>query len=234
MICKSMSYEPKEVSWDGSDIGPIDNSIILHKKFEYNTNIDFVVDDSGKSKLVKVKIIKYKNDLPFIIDEMKYFFNIKQTGKHKGTYKNEPCIIVYVNGDITLDTYLTEVPFNRLSEDFITQVRNIYIFRWFMCLTCNFSTIIDVRNEDGHDFPICYREGSCSFSIDNNKSKISKTIIKKWFKNDYILLDDCMKAFVYDKDANLIKFKLLEIIKKYDRNLIYLSNAVFDRLIQMS
>lgn len=231
---KTMSLEPKKVVWDGSDIGSIDNSIILHKKFEYNTNFEFLVEEFGKVKTIKVKIVKYKNDLPFIIEEMKEFFNIRQTGKHKGRYKNEPCIIVYVNGDIPLDTYLTTVPFNNLSEEFIHQVRNIYIFRWFMCLTCNFTTIIDVRFEDGHTSPICYREGTCSFSIDNSKSKISKIVVKKWFNNNLILLDDYMKAFVEDKDINLIKFKLLEIIKKYDRNLIYLSNAVFDRLIQMT
>lgn len=227
-----MSIEPKKVSWDGTDIGSIDNSLSLNKKFEYEEQMSMWIDDDGMHKLWQVRIIKFKNDVPLILEEMKEYFGLERTGKHKGTYKGVECIIIDAEGDISLDLYLRNCIKNKkLPDTFIEKVRRIYVLRWVMCMTCNYETIIDIRTVGYKMYPVCYQEQNCVLNTEINKAKIPEKVIRKWFDNDYVIFDNYKIDFLKGKTPEQIKFKLMDIIKKYDPKLIPWTNNVYERVL---
>ena len=114
---------------------------------------------------------------------------------------------------------------------FISELRKIFAFRWLMCLNCNFENTIEVRTGTGINHPISCRENTFNYDAMSLSTRIPKTIIKTWFDGDDALLDKIITDMVKGKDASMLRFKIQEIIMKFDKHLISWNNGIFDKIL---
>jgi len=229
-----IKMKPIQLKWDGSDIGAIDENIYDCKQFDNDHVLTLWYQNSkGEFKLSQVKILKYKNEIPIIIDECKPLFGLKKVGKHKAILKDNPIILVRYQGDVSLSRYFKDmgITYKKAGEPFIHELRKIFIFRWFMCLVNNFENIIEVRTGTAMNHPISYKENSFNYDSTSFSTRIPKTIIKKWFNNDELLVDTMITEFIKEKDISILRFEIQKIIMKFDKNLISWNNGIFERFI---
>jgi hypothetical protein len=234
---EEMDKIPIKFTWDGTDIGPIDKSIYSCVKSE-DDHILYIWtrNQKGEHKLIPVKILKYKNDIPIIIDECKPLFGIKKVGKHKATLKSFPVILIRYQGDISLKRYLSDTMMtpDKTGKYFIEEIRKVFAFRWLLCLNNNFENTIEVRTGAGINYPISCRENTFNYDSSSVSTRIPKTIIHTWFENKEELLDKTISSLVKDKDLSVLRFEIQKIIKKFDKQLISWNNGIFEKLLEAS
>jgi len=220
------------LKWDNSDIGSIDDSIVFYRK-EYNDDLLYVWERlNGKLQLTPIRILKYKDDIPFIVEEFKRIFNIPATGKHKALIKNEPCIITSYQNDIPYEEYFEthSIPF--ISDSLKRKIQELYIFRYLVCLNCNYENRIEIRQPTIYDvFPISCREIKFSLFSDDNACRLPNNVVKDWFDNDHYKVITIAKEMIEDFDITMLKFKMGDIIRKYNNGkYIHWVNTIYDRL----
>jgi hypothetical protein len=222
------------IAWDGSDIGAIDKYIYQCQKLEDDHILTLItLNSKGVVKFVHAKILKYKNEVPFIIDECKPLFGLQKIGKHKATLKDVKVVLVRFQGDVSIKKYVKDTGLNptKTGTYFISELRKIFAFRWIMCLTCNFENTIEVRTGTGINHPISCRENNFKYDSMSLSTRIPKTIIKTWFDDDDALLDKIITDMVKGKDVSMLRFKIQEIIMKFDKHLISWNNGIFDKIL---
>jgi hypothetical protein len=231
------------LKWDGTDIGDITEYVLSHKKIEYGNCIDIwtrvtKVKKSGEqtevNKLLPVKILKFKNEIPLISDEFKSLFKVPQTGMHKATFSGTECIIQRTIDDIPLDKYLEKTPKNKITPLFYSEIRKIFAFRWLMCLNCNYENKLDVRVDGGSAFPISCKETTFSLDGDKNACRIPKNVLKEWFENKEEIFQDTVKELLNDRDPNYLKIEIVKIINKYSNKYIGWANSIYNKVIQFT
>ena len=113
-------------------------------------------------------------------------------------------------------------------------MRNIFAFRYLVCLNCNFENKIDVRPGNDNPFPISCRETAFSLDNESNTSRIPKSIIKRWFNGSDEILTDTAKELIADRDITFIKFKIQDIINTYEsgRHMGW-CNSVYDKMLMV-
>jgi hypothetical protein len=229
-----MDKTPIKFTWDGSDIGPIDKSIYSCIKSE-DDHILYIwtKNQKGEPKLIPVKILRYKNDIPIIIDECKPLFGIKKVGKHKAILKSVPIILIRYQGDISLKRYLIDTMLTpeKTGKYFIEEIRKVFAFRWLMCLNNNFENTIEVRTGVGINYPISCRENTFNYDSSSVSTRIPKTIIHTWFENKDELVDTTISILIKEKDLSVLRFEIQKIIKKFDKHLISWNNSIFEKLL---
>lgn len=228
--------------WDGSDIGDITEYVLSYQKIEYGNCIDIWIrtiklkktgEKTEVNKLIPVKILKYKNEIPLIADEFKSLFKLPRTGVHRATFKGTICMIQKVIDDIPLEVYLQKVPKNRLSPLFQNEIRKIFAFKWLMCLNCNYDSKLDVRIENDSHFPISCKEYTFSLDGDKNACRVPKTVIKEWFENKEENFQNTVQELLIDKEPNYLKIEILKIINKYSNNYVGWANAIYNKIIHL-
>ena len=231
------------LKWDGSDIGNITEYVLSHKKIEYGNFIDIwtrviKVKKSGEqteiNKLLPVKILKFKNEIPLIADEFKSIFKLPQTGLHKATFSGTECIIQKAVDDIPLDKYIEKTPKTRIRPLFHSEIRKIFVFRWLMCLNCNYENRLDVRLDGETAFPISCKETTFSLNGDKNACRIPKTVLKEWFDNKEENFQDTVRELLGERDPNYLKIEILKIINKYSNKYIGWANSIYNKVIQFT
>lgn len=222
------------LKWDGSNIGPIDDNIYQCRKSEDDHILTlWYMNDKEEIKLIDVKVLKYKNEVPIIVDECKPIFGLKKVGKHKATLKGEMVILVRYKGDISLKKFFTMTLMkpSKMGKPFIDEIRKLFVFRWFMCLNNNFDNTVEVRTGSGINFPISCRENTFNYDPDDKATRIPNTVMKHWFEDDEFLVDDCILNFVKDKDVCMLRFEIQKVIMKFDKQLISWNNSIFEKLL---
>jgi hypothetical protein len=234
---EEMDKNPIKFTWDGSDLGSIDKHIYSCVKSE-DDHILYIwtKNQKGEPKLIPVKILKYKNEIPIIIDECKPLFGIKKVGKHKALLKSIPIILIRYQGDISLKRYLSDtmlVP-EKTGKYFIEEIRKVFAFRWLLCLNNNFENTIEVRTGAGINYPISCRENTFNYDSTSSSTRIPKTIVYTWFENKDELVDSTINTLIKGKDLSVLRFEIQKIIKKYDKQLISWNNSIFEKLLVAS
>jgi hypothetical protein len=222
------------LTWDGSDIGAIDNHIYQCQKFEDDHILTLLaLSPKGMTKFVHVKILKYKNEVPFIIDECKPLFGLPKTGKHKATLKDVKVTLVKFQGDISLKKYLKDTNFkpDKMGLYFLTEMRKLLAFRCLMCLNNNWENTIEVRTGTGINYPISCRENTFNYDPMSSATRIPKTLTKTWFNDDEFLADEITTNLIKDKDVSMLRFEIKKIIMKFDKDLISWCNGIFDKIL---
>jgi hypothetical protein len=222
------------ITWDGSDIGAIDNYIYQCQKLEDDHILTLVtLNSKGVVKFIHAKILRYKNEIPFIVDECKPLFGLQKIGKHKATLKDVKIVLVRFQGDVSMKKYFKDTGLNptKTGSYFVSELRKIFAFRWLMCLNCNYENTIEVRTGTGINHPISCRENTFNYDSLSLATRIPKTVIKTWFNNDDTLLDKVITEMVKDKDPSMFRFKIQEIIMKFDKHLISWNNGIFDKIL---
>lgn len=222
------------LTWDGSDIGAIDNYIYQCQKFEDDHILTLLtITSKGIAKFIHAKILKYKNEIPFIIDECKPLFGLQKTGKHKATLKETKVTLVKFQGDISLKKYITDTNLKaeKMGLYFLTEMRKLLAFRWLMCLNNNWENTIEVRTGAGINYPISCRENTFNYDAMSLATRIPKTLIKTWYNDDEFLADQTIGDLVKGKDVSMLRFEIQKIIMKFDKDLVSWSNSIFDKIL---
>ena len=228
----SPSVKGLELKWDNSDIGPIDDSIVFYSK-KYDEDLLYVWErKKTKVMLTPIRIIKFKDDIPFIVEEFKKLFLIPTVGKHKSKLKNQLCIITKYENDIPYDKFFETHTKKHLNPGFIKEMQRLYIFRFLTCLNCNYENRVEIRQSSTGTYPISCRESKFSFCSDNNACRIPNNLVKDWFENDHYKAILLAKEMIDDFDITLLKFKMSDIIHKYEHGkYIGWINTIYDRLL---
>lgn len=217
--------------WDGTHLGVIDK--FIHKIDDTRLSI-WTRNIKNQNKLVEIRITKYKDDIPLIADELKSLFNIIKVGMHRCIINNEEYIISKSQTDITLNEFFEHYGRSYITQNFINEMRRIFAFRWIICLTCNYESKIGVRIQDDFIIPISLHENNFSLYVEENRSRIPRTILKDWFDNDEENLNNKIRELIDNRNVNELKFKIQDIIKKYSGKYIFWTNSIFERLLMFS
>jgi hypothetical protein len=221
-----------ELKWNNSEIGAIDESIVFYRK-EYNDDLLYVWESqNSKLQLTPIRVLKYKDDIPFIIEEFKSIFNIPVTGKHKATLKEQECIITRYVNDVPYETYFETHSISSISDSLKKSIQCLYIFRYILCLNCNYENRIEIRQPTIYDvFPISCREVKFSLFSDDNACRLPNNVVRDWFDNDHYKVIEIAKEMIKDFDITMLKFKMGDIIRKYKNGkYIHWVNTIYDRL----
>jgi hypothetical protein len=220
--------------WDGSDIGPIDDHIYSCQKSEDDHILAlWTKNQKGESKLVLTKILKYKNEIPIIIDEMKPLFGIKKVGKHKASIRGFPIILIRYQGDVSLKRYMNDSTFTpeKMGKSFIQEIRRLFAFRSLVCLNNNYENTLEVRTGSGINHPISCRENNFNYDSCSKATRIPRTIVRTWFEDDIGLAEESILNLIKDKDLSILRFDIQKIIMKFDKQLISWNNAIFEKML---
>jgi hypothetical protein len=229
---QSSCIKSLELKWDTSDIGSIDDSVVFYRR-EYNDDLLYVWEQlNGKLQLTPVRIMKYKDDIPFIVEDFKHIFKIPITGKHKALLKNRDCIITRYLNDIPYEEYFETHSISSISDSLKRDIQRLYIFRYLICLNCNYENRIEIRQSTIYDiFPIMCRDIKFSFLSDDNACRLPNNVVKDWFDNDHYKVILIAKEMIKDFDITILKFKMADIIRKYNNGkYIHWVNTIYDRL----
>lgn len=234
---EEMAITLPKFTWDGSDIGPIDGCIYSCQKSDHDHILHlWTKNPKGQPKLIPVKILKYKNEIPIIIDECKPLFGLKKVGKHKAMIKDIQVVIVRYQGDISLKRYLNDMLLTpeKTGKYFIEEIRKVFVFRWLMCLNNNWENTIEVRTGSGINYPISCRENTFNYDASSLSTRIPKTIMNIWFDGSEDMIDIITQSFLKDKDLSVLRFEIQKIINKFDKQLISWNNSIFDKILYAS
>jgi len=221
-----------ELKWDNSDIGPIDDCVVFYQKEKGNDLLYVWERVNSRFQMTPIRIMKYKDDIPFIVEEFKRIFNIATTGKHKALLKNEECIIARYVNDIPYDEYFETHSISFVSDSLKKDIQRLYVFRYLVCLNCNYENRIEIRQPTIYDvFPISCQEIKFSLSSDNNACRLPNNVVKDWFDNDHYKVVEIGKEMLKNFDITMLKFKMGDIIRKYNNGkYIHWVNTIYDRL----
>lgn len=225
---KITSIEHK-IIWDNSYIGEIDSLVsedFIEKKFIHIT----LKYDINKTE--KAILHNFESFIPLICEEFKSLFNLKQTGKHIVKYKNKHMLMVNHKMQINFKDYLK---YNNITPKYLpdyikNDIQKFIAFRYIHCLKTNnescFGIIFDsVKDSLFAPYVINSFENEINYNV-----KITQRIIDNWFDNiEHFHLT--IKKMINDRDVTLLKFKIKNIIEKYDKSLIGWSNVIYNRLL---
>jgi hypothetical protein len=234
---ETMALGLLKFTWNGSDIGPIDGSIYSCQKSEDDHILHLWTKNSkDQPKLIPVKILKYKNEIPIIIDECKPLFGLKKVGKHKAMIRGIPIVIIRYQGDISLKRYLNDMLLTpeKTGKYFLEEIRKVFVFRWLMCLNNNWENTIEVRTGAGINYPISCRENTFNYDAASLSTRIPRTIINTWFEGKDDLVDSSIESLIKDRDLSVLRFEIQKIINKFDKQLISWNNGIFDKILYAS
>jgi hypothetical protein len=221
-----------DLSWDNSHLGIIDEYVIAYKKSHDEDCIYIWERMKKKSVLKQIRIMKFRDSIPLITDESKSLFQIRQIGMHRATFRDQECVITRFQNDVPYDVFESSTDIKTLYPGFRVEIQRLYVFRYLMCLNCNNDSKIEIRYDTaGLPFPVSCRETTFSMDPDVSVCRLPNTVMEKWFNNDMGRVFELAKEMIGDRDSISIKFKLQDIIRKYDNGkFIGWVNAIFEKV----
>ena len=231
-----LPFEGLKLKWNGEHLGEIDSYVVAYRKNDYDDCIFLWELRSQKLQLTEVRIMKYKDDIPLIADDLKKLFQLPQVGKHRGLFKGQECIITRFLGDVSYERYFYEKKKDEINTGLLQEIRRLYVFRYLVCLNCNYENRIEIRTGMGAHFPISCRENTYSLDPVDSASRIPKNVIKEWFENnDEMVIAVAKDMLSVASDITMFKFQISDTIRKYEKGK-YISwvNSIYDRIRNMS
>ena len=179
--------------WDGSSLGIITEKNILNKYIiKYLEYWDVLINGFHTICIIR----KYKDYTPCIVDELKPLFGLIKLGTHYVKYDNSYIILIRsrinkqckeVIGELFLYEYIgNEALFD---EKMVRKIKEIYIFRDFLCMgkSNDDSIILRKNTTDDEILPISIIDTSLKIDklVDpTTPSVLSESIFTKWLTND--------------------------------------------------
>jgi hypothetical protein len=213
-----MSEKVVEV-WDGSFLKEV------KKK-----DIESVMTIDGH----KGRLIKVKNTLPFILDELKPLLQLNKLGTRKITSGRHIYLLYkYHEEDVTLEAYSQDKKLNNFLFD---QIRNIYAVRELMGLAKNSQRNIIIRQEKGKNVKaISIGENNCN--IEQEKKQLSNKVMKECF-TDKTLEQTVCQLLDYEHENNVKKIAFLQtlrdnvdkIIQRVDKEYVWFTSYLIERV----
>lgn len=208
----------KPFTWDGSNVGKVDEWIVKSEVVNGNTMIHFT---DGTIAIGN----GYFNSIPLIADELKPLFGIVKIGRHRCIIGGKDAIISRVEG--------VEFPFTTsfATQDHLESIRRAYVFRWALGLVSNVDASLWVRQyKNGLSFVTSYKETKFDYASQSAQgSCISGTILRRWF-NTWDVVDETMSNIFKDVNMAYLRFAIEDIVKRLDRQLITWTSSIIKRI----
>jgi hypothetical protein len=248
MICSSVF---KLLKW-GNYIGNLDelisekkiemirndkNILIQLKVFGISDYLNSDIHPAIKPEYEVFSVIKFKNDIPLILDITKKMFCIYNCDYVIGKIEGEKYLIYKNDNNVSLNDYLQHNEKRNISY----LVKLIFVFNWIMCvknglcLSYENNIFIKSLNPFVSDTVEC-KNFIQAFSINENNftydadKVISPTILNKWFDGEVENFYNLARNMLNGINADVFRGKFKEIINFYNPEYIPWSNTVYERI----
>nr|QBK89868.1 MAG: uncharacterized protein LCPAC101_01510 [Pithovirus LCPAC101] len=231
------------MKWDGSELKGFDKSMFIVKfpspnnpginycKFKYNNEI------------ICCKYNRMKDISPCIYDEFMSLFNTRKNGTHYVLIKKYYYIFFKINYDYKInklkeDKILSSIIYDKkmnLNKNTKECIRKMYVLRDLLGIITSDGhiSIRNIRNTDqviAHKVPVISHDKYTS-----NECTISDCALKVWFGDDddinIIMLNICpVNNHSYLPYISNIKRKMENIVKRIDKNYIYMVDIIISRM----
>jgi hypothetical protein len=226
---------------EGNYLGSIDKLIIPGSESE-----DKIIISGSESEVHLVyNKREFKNEFPLIIDCVKPYFNIINTGYNVVLINNEKYLIYKHNNEMILSEYTNKINYKFDSYKNIklkNDIKKIIIFNWLMCiangtyadfeqrvLVKNLNPLINLEECDSVLYLYTFNEKNCSINLDDKSLSIPQTTLNRWFDGSLENFYTETKNLIRGMDADSLKSKLSDIVNYYNNDYISWVNAVFER-----
>jgi len=219
------------INWNGTFLGKLTKDDIEDIGVYNEKQYLRLKTDNGN---IPCQVKSIKNAIPCILDEIKPLFKLFKHGTHYANLDHKFVMLIrvsYNDDEIFLHTPLGEYS-DVISDVFKSQIQNILIFREIMGIHSNLIDDVDViLNSEFKNYPI-----SCVSLNLGNPKKINTQTENKWIKPDNKLIILC-RIFnvknIEDFDFTTLRFRIEKIIMRIDKNFIYLTNDIIDKLFHI-
>jgi hypothetical protein len=225
------------INFNNKNVGDIDK-FIINKHF--NDNGDLINVELNIQDDLSLSLVKYKNDFPLILDEIKHLFSICRTYYDVVTVEDKKYLAYKNLNEITLRNYKD---YSKSNKDLCREdARRMFVFLYLMCIK-------DISlNEENNIYvrPLLKSGVSdtkkstvfCLISIENkgfnyftNDCKIPSSVVKEWFDGSSENFYKYVGEMINDLDVDSFKVKAIKIIKKFDDNYLSWLNSVYEHLL---
>lgn len=226
-------------TWDGSFLGVFSIAPWWYTCRYMNRTYGFLALQDGWQT---IHIVRSKNILPLIVDQIKPMFNLLKRGSHHLQINKVHYIIYFVPCNLTQDKALYEVPLSAVSTENIKYLMQDEIFTSFMraiIIFCQMAHIV-ISNDKIWLRLVKYQDSFLILPMLCMENKIvPHTTIpvnmkKRWC--NYIPSDQLM-TYIVEDDSIINRIQILQqvenIIRKIDINYLYLFNFISATLYRM-
>jgi len=230
------------LKWDGSDLGSYENIIKHQWSYENNKYYELLIS----SNVVYCMGKSIKTLFSCIVEEMKQIFGIYRRKFHTITLDSKKYIIYNVEVN---DKYeiISDIPINKIDKnnrilsDIKRKIQKVIIFSDIMYLNDIKQSLIIIKNLGNMYTTTNINTYKYKNIIGNDGTTISKSLFNRWF-DEKTSLGMLMKEMVnYEKEKcdeknrlNTVLFNIKNktdnIINKYDKEFIWYSNLIIDRI----
>lgn len=218
-------------SWNGSYLGELNKKDVVDIKEYEGDKYVYLTYNNTNPVICQMKYIK--NAIPCIMDEIKPFFKLFKYGTHYAKLNNR--LVMFTKCHVINDVIIVDTPFTEyagiIDDEIKNQIRYILVFRNIMGLQPHISNSIYIRQSElFKPYPIICPENN----IGKLKNTITQGLISQWIKP--LTLDDVVQQMLElnktDQASALFKIrsKIDKVILRIDKNLIYLSDQILERL----
>jgi hypothetical protein len=215
--------------YDSSDIGCIDEYIL--ERYHKNDKLHSVKLRTYKNTILN--LIKYKSAFPIIVNHIKYFFGVSEINTVIVTIDNVKYIGYENENSVPLSEYTGDKFFLK------NNIRDLIAFNHIMNINSNYEKNIFLFPVSTEPYTVNTRK-SClvipvfinekSFKLNSDDNQISKPILDKWFDGSMEVFENCVRKMVNSVDHNSVRFRMKEIVNKYDSNYLTWLNVVYENL----
>lgn len=218
------------LTWDGSYLGSLCKKNITISKVGKEVLWTFTYKESKCQAFA----VSNKGMFPCIVDELKPIFGLSKVGTHSARVGGKIFILrkpLLIDGKVCQDILLSDKEV-KICPLLAKQIRDIFAFRFIMCVSTSFNRYIHIRKEPKKwSRAVSYNESS--FNIREGAS-LTQTVLKKWFSR--VDLDTVVKGILNPKGEDMVKViaryrnSISEVILRVDKELILLEDEIIHRI----
>jgi len=229
-----------DILWDGSNLGDLD---LLDIKWNIKKENRTVWIFKWKEQNIACEVVNIQNNIPCVLDEMKYIFGIPKIGTHTVTHgkkiyllkriRSENRSVASIILDKSINNYIIDMN-NMISN----QIREILVFRQVCGINPTHESKIVIREGYDQIYPLSWEEKG--ITMNREDSVLSSTLFSKWFDDTtfYKTLHTLLKITENEnsEDNEYYSLRLMEIridieniINRLDSNLIWFVDYIIYR-----
>jgi hypothetical protein len=229
------------LSWDGSFLGEYPLDAIVQRWY---MNGVLYYGIALKDEFIYVTVHRVKDLFPLIVNDLKAVFDLPRRALHYIKFSGSIYILYPVpmtpEGDLIWEVPLNQISINhqlRSDPEFQDMVRKLFVFCDLLSLPDSDETNIIIQ---ANQIPINNNETRTTIIKETLRdfNILPASVIKLWFADENIFIErivcDMLHYQITNNSFEILMFDLRAqietIIRKYDRNYIWYTNFVADRV----
>jgi hypothetical protein len=221
------------LKWDGTFLGKFDTENV--SDIETVDGCKYVSIKLNDQQSVIGHIKSIRNNLPFIIEEIKHFFGLYHLNTHKIEINNH--FFAFVNASLADENIILNPTLGQfggiIDDNFKRHVQNIIVFREVLGIKVDLNNHTHVcLTTPFKPYPIADLDTSLGA-----KTQLSVSTRKKWLgKLSYCeILRRMLNIPKIDEEKAVFKLRsqLDNVIRRIDKNYIYIVNEIMQRVSEI-